>query len=482
MPYSQIIALMVALLLITGVNGDIEPLMSLGIAGFFWTLKVIVWALFVFWITKKKAARPTPFLLERLQWVSLILLATDIYVLDLKTYLTQFITLPLPGLIEISTLSIYILYLIITWTAYWSGLKKAGGMGTELPLSDEIGMRLRLILPAIIPYLIITLASDFLHLVKWPWLNNFMESGTGEALSLAFILITVVILIPPMIRVIWRCKPLSNGHVRDLIEEFLRRYGVKYKEILLWPLGGPRFCTAAVLGVIPRFRYILLTPCLMQYLIPEEIDAVLAHEAAHIRKKHMLWYIIFIGVFSLTIYRLSDPFWVWILSHGSFIKALLSLGDISKTFVSLAISLPIGLLLILYFRFLMGYFMRNFEREADLSIFDAHGHPWHLINTLEKVALLAGNIRTQPSWHHFSIAERVNFLRQIAQNPHLRSIFSKKLNQKKTAFLLTAAFLSLLPSLLPINSWKAVAKQNMVQIYLERGLKYKGHTGPHLEQ
>ena len=470
MPYSQIIALMLALLVIAGGNGNIEPAMPPGLMGFLWLLKTAIWTFFVYWLTKKKTARLHFHILGWIQWAPLMLLATDIYFLDLKTFLTKLIGASIPGLIEILALGFYISYLIITWAAYWLGLKRKGLQ--ESPLSSEISMRLRFIAPAIVPYLIITLTSGLMVSTKWQWLNNFMESKEGDALSVAFVLIAAAVFIPLMIRIIWRCKPMPKGQERDLVEKYLEKTSLKYGEILLWPLGGARFCTAAVLGVIPRFRYILLTPCLMEHLMPEEIDAVLSHEVAHVKRGHIIWYIIFIGLFSLAIYRLSYPVWIWLLSHNSFIKAFISMENTSRSLASAAISLPFGILLILYFRFLMGYFMRNFEREADLSVLDTQGHPWYLINALEKVSLLSGNSRAQPNWHHFSIAQRVDFLQQAARRPGSGRLFSKKLNIKKMIFLLAAAFLSLSPSLLPVNSWKAAARENITKIYIERALKH----------
>jgi tetratricopeptide (TPR) repeat protein len=73
----------------------------------------------------------------------------------------------------------------------------------------------------------------------------------------------------------------------------------------------------------------------------------------------------------------------------------------------LALSLPILLSMVAYFRFLMGFFMRQFERQADLFSAATMNGPKPVIASLEKIALLSGKIRDLPSWHHFSIRERV---------------------------------------------------------------------------
>jgi cytochrome c-type biogenesis protein CcmH/NrfG len=101
-------------------------------------------------------------------------------------------------------------------------------------------------------------------------------------------------------------------------------------------------------------------------------------------------------------------------------------------------------------------------------VFETQGHPWNLINALEKVALLAGNIRNQPNWHHFSIAKRVNFLNEVANYPELRDEYEKKLLLNKGLFIGIASLLIIMTSLLPIQSWENSAKSNLTQLYIEQ--------------
>jgi tetratricopeptide (TPR) repeat protein len=83
----------------------------------------------------------------------------------------------------------------------------------------------------------------------------------------------------------------------------------------------------------------------------------------------------------------------------------------------LAVSIPMLLTMLVYFRFVMGFFMRNFERQADLYSAVVMGSPEPTIRSLEKIALLSGKIRDLPSWHHFSIKERVETLWQSLKEP-----------------------------------------------------------------
>ncbi|UKL13235.1 M48 family metallopeptidase [Dissulfurimicrobium hydrothermale] len=445
MPYSQIIALMLALLIVVDAPVDINPFMSAWSVAAFWLLKATAFALLVFRLAGNKKIGSIGMLQEKLQWLSLFALAIDFYVFDLKIFIAHLIAWPTPGLVNICSLGFYLIYLIMAWAACWLGLKKRG-LAT-ISIQDEIDLRLRLVLPAIIPYLAVTLAGDIIGRVQWPGFSDFINSPVGETTSIGVAFIAIIVFVPLMIKSIWRCTPLSKGYVRDLIEDFLADSGTRYREILLWSLGGQGLCTAAVLGVAPRFRYILLTPCLIQNLTPNEIKAVLAHETAHVKKKHILWYFIFIGTFGLIIYNIFNTLWMWLVSQRYFLMPLLYLDDAAPDIFPLLSSLPLGLMLVLYFRFFIGYFMRNFEREADLAVFDVQGHPQYLINALEKVASISGINKEQPNWHHYGIAQRVDFLQAAAQNPKLKTVFLKQLRQKKALFLLVALFLAAAPDI-----------------------------------
>jgi tetratricopeptide (TPR) repeat protein len=83
------------------------------------------------------------------------------------------------------------------------------------------------------------------------------------------------------------------------------------------------------------------------------------------------------------------------------------------------LSLPLLISLVVYFRYLMGFFMRHFERQADLFSAVVMGGPLETVSSLEKIAFLSGKIRDLPSWHHFSIKERVDCLVHSLTNPDL---------------------------------------------------------------
>jgi STE24 endopeptidase len=75
--------------------------------------------------------------------------------------------------------------------------------------------------------------------------------------------------------------------------------------------------------------------------------------------------------------------------------------------------------IICYLRFVLGFFSRLFERQADLHVFDLDISPQHMIDVLDRVGVLSGNIHKEPNWHHYSIDERMTYLKEAQVDPKL---------------------------------------------------------------
>jgi tetratricopeptide (TPR) repeat protein len=84
-------------------------------------------------------------------------------------------------------------------------------------------------------------------------------------------------------------------------------------------------------------------------------------------------------------------------------------------------AVPVLITMVVYFRFVMGFFMRNFERQADLFAATVMGSPRPVAGSLERIAGAGsgGRVRDAPSWHHFSIRERVECLERAERDPGL---------------------------------------------------------------
>ena len=166
-----------------------------------------------------------------------------------------------------------------------------------------------------------------------------------------------------------------------------------------------------------------MTPALTRALSPEELAGVVAHEAGHVRHRHLLFYLLFFMGFFIAVYALSPllslglGFLLIHLAETGWGSGLLGESGRGGPMLSVVLALPLMALLVVYLRYVMGFFMRHFERQADLYALSVTGRAEPLAGALEKVAGLSGGTRDVPSWHHFSVAQRVEALYQAQADP-----------------------------------------------------------------
>jgi STE24 endopeptidase len=78
-------------------------------------------------------------------------------------------------------------------------------------------------------------------------------------------LLLVLLAFPIMLRMLWQTKSLENGPLRCQLERLSRRLGFSINDILVWQTQQ-RVLNAAVTGLVPRLRYVLLTDRLIREL------------------------------------------------------------------------------------------------------------------------------------------------------------------------------------------------------------------------
>ncbi|MCW7753717.1 M48 family metalloprotease [Desulfobotulus sp. H1] len=275
-----------------------------------------------------------------------------------------------------------------------------------------------LTLPALLPWLILSGLHDLIMLMPFSEFRNFFTSTTGQAIYFFIIFTGVFIFAPLCIQKFWGCYPLPQGPERHRIEAMLTHTRTGFRDILVWPLFGGRMLTAGIMGPLARFRYILVTPALLRTLYPEELEAVIAHEAGHARHRHLFLYLLILAGFLLVSWLFLDFLYqLLLLSGGSAMLSRFSFLTPSAVASFLAVSLSL-LLFFVYFRFLFGFFMRNFERQADSFAFKTQGTARHLIQTFRTLGQMTGQNPDKPNWHHFSLTQRIHFLQACEENPH----------------------------------------------------------------
>jgi Zn-dependent protease with chaperone function len=255
----------------------------------------------------------------------------------------------------------------------------------------------------------------------------FLAIENQEALqslsALAAVFLAILVL-PFALRLLWRLKPLPAGPLRDRLTAYSKRTGFRAREILVWPTGGD-VLNAAVIGAFPRFRYVIITDGLLKTLPDDEIEAVFAHEAGHARRGHILLFFGFTAVLTLmtVVPGVADVFGAILPRMPGLLRSVL--------------------IVLVWFGVVFGWLSRRFEQEADVygvetvpapgGAESAEAHPF--ARALERIGEEAGALREVTGWRHFSIADRVEFVRRYLADESVRRAYRRSIVLLRTTLL-----------------------------------------------
>jgi STE24 endopeptidase len=264
---------------------------------------------------------------------------------------------------------------------------------------------------------------------------------------------TVFLLAPMILRYVLHTRPLADSPLRQRLEAMCKNAGLGYREILLWHTDN-HMGNAAVMGIVPWVRYILLSDLLLETMTDRQVEAVFAHELGHVAHKHLTWSGVFVVILLLA--AIGPGKWV---------------GDISSAHLPAWIAdvaLPgvgmIGGLLLLF-----GVLSRFFERQAD--VYAARTIEW--INqtdpapmtprppgshvgeygatifgsALHRVAMINNIPIASRTLTHGSISDRIEYLRAMSGDPARTRRFDR---------FMTWVYIALLTGLMACGIWAAL--------------------------
>jgi STE24 endopeptidase len=238
---------------------------------------------------------------------------------------------------------------------------------------------------------------------------------------------------PELLKRVLNTQPLEAGSLRTRLENLCKRSGLRYRDILLWQTNNT-MANAAVMGIVPRWRYILMSDLLLETMTDQQIEAVFAHEVGHIVHRHMAWYIVFFLIF---MFAAAGP-GTLVQNH---LSALIELpAQLPFDLVTLTLGLA-GFLLV------FGYLSRRFEQQADVYAARTMQREVSLIprpttpapstshvgehgatvfaSALRRVAVTNNIPIAQWSWCHGSIQKRINNILHLSRDPSLTGRFDR---------------------------------------------------------
>ena len=160
-------------------------------------------------------------------------------------------------------------------------------------------LRLQVLFTAV-PILLILLLHDVVLLVLWRAFDVNVERSAAEGLVTFASALAVFVVVPEVLVRVLPTHVLPPSPLRQRMEAMCRAHKLKFRDILIWQTEN-RIANALVMGVVPRFRYILLSDLLLAEMTDEQVEAVFAHELGHVVHRHMIWYLVFLKVLILVL-------------------------------------------------------------------------------------------------------------------------------------------------------------------------------------
>ena len=182
-------------------------------------------------------------------------------------------------------------------------------------------------------------------------------SAMAALAQLAGVLATLA-LTPPIMRRVWSTVALDDGPLRTRLVDLCRAHAVRVRDILVWRTHGTML-NGAVMGIVGPLRYVLLTDALLERLPDAQLEAVMAHEVGHVRRRHMIWLML---TLLATVGMVS---WGFAAITDALRDAATGAGAPVWTHSAWALDAPVLGALGLAGLWVFGVVSRRFERQAD---------------------------------------------------------------------------------------------------------------------
>ena len=283
----------------------------------------------------------------------------------------------------------------------------------------------------------------------------------------------VFLLAPVALRHLWDTAPLPPGEMRDCLLRLCARHNVRVRDLLMWRTFGG-LINAAVMGLVAPLRYILLTDALLDMLRREEVEAVMAHELAHVRRRHMFW-LMAAAVATLGLLELAANMLLFLLPTEPWSGPPTAAAErvaqwLDEPLIMLGVLIIAGAAVWIA---VFGWVSRRVERQADAfavqSLSNDRPDPQRdatgrvlidaasvatMVSALGQVARLNHLPTTRKSWRHGSIAWRQAYLRSLVGRPADSLPIDRQMGWIKLTTLGTGAVVVggylLLPTAIPV--------------------------------
>jgi STE24 endopeptidase len=338
-----------------------------------------------------------------------------------------------------------------------------------------VNLRLQ-ILFTLAPAVVLVLVHDILLLICHSIPALAGREDMVDALVTLPAIGCLVIFGPEILRRVLRTEPLPDCPLKRKLAEIAQRHRVRFHDVLLWKTDN-QMGNAAVMGFVPRFRYVLISDLLLETMHDEQIEAIFAHEIGHVMHRHLLW---LMAAIMALMFAFAGPGQLLVDGMSSMHARF---GWLTES-IQMAIALCGAMAL---FALAFGFVSRKFERQADVfaartiqeisrpqpaedfagleamiegparhtavleeepnaDFVGRHGAAV-FCSALERVAAVNNIPIAARSWCHGSIAKRMRFLEFLSRDARRTAEFDRFMRR---------LYLGLIGCLLAFGAWTLV--------------------------
>lgn len=300
------------------------------------------------------------------------------------------------------------------------------------------------LLPIVAPVLLIIFLRDLTMLAVGPYIRpEFMDLAMLPAA------LTVYVLAPELLRRIFDARTLPDSPLRRRLEAICRQSGLRCRDILLWRTDHS-IANAAVIGIFPGLRYVLLSDRLIETMSDQQIEAVFAHELGHIVHRHMLWFVVFFLTLTLAALGPGQIVDNWMVARLPAWARTERFEEIRQLISACTV---FGGMLVFF-----GMLSRRFERQADIYAARMMDSNWGqdavtglappvgprgaelFASALHRVAVVNNIPLSARDWFHPSIARRMQYLDQLSANPSQTFRFDRVMRRLYVGMIVALIF------------------------------------------
>jgi len=292
---------------------------------------------------------------------------------------------------------------------------EAARSSRSLGLRRYLWLRFRVELGIILaPWAALVLVTDVVDAA----LRTSPHAATADAVATGGTLVLLVVFSPLLLRLVWSASPLPDGPLRARLGAFCRTHRFRCQDILLWNTHK-HLANAGVIGPTPLLRYVLLSDALLERCTDDEVEAIFAHEIAHVRQHHLAFYLLLAVGFICFYANLVD-----LLALTGWVEPLRGVLAVDMTVRQAVALLAFAAV---YWGGVFGFISRRMEQQADLFSLSAVEDPWAFLRALDKLGAMSRNPRRTSFWRHFSIDRRIGYLEKVLAHPSEAARFGHRI-------------------------------------------------------